>query len=239
MGPPPRRSGASPAAKAAAQYLQKGLNSLSSTIFGRQSKNWARRLGLSSVLLSGLLYGAAILANPGAPLPANGLEGKFRLISLERHTVFSRRFASNKTFSVLKALTTKKRRRGSKESLLPDLDPSKLGLLAPSGSTNNALMDLNNNMNILYQQPQLIPIIEHLIQQEQQQQQQNSQFSQRRSLSSSPIEIESLVDDDQERASRQETPSQYYTIQAIPKFISELSRGEQDRLRKQVPTRRR
>lgn len=75
MAPPPRRNGASPAARLAAQYFQKGLNNLSSNIFGRQSKGWARRLGLSSVLLSGLLYGAAILANPGAPLPTNGFEG--------------------------------------------------------------------------------------------------------------------------------------------------------------------
>lgn len=77
MAPPPRRTGPSPAAKLAAQYFQKGLNNLSSNIFGRQSKNWARKLGLSSVLLSGLLYGAAILANPGAPLPTNGFEGEY------------------------------------------------------------------------------------------------------------------------------------------------------------------
>lgn len=81
MAPPPRRSSASPATKMAVQYLQKGLTNLSSNIFSRQSKNWARRLGLSSVLLSSLLYGAAILANPGAPLPTSGLQGKFHKIT--------------------------------------------------------------------------------------------------------------------------------------------------------------
>lgn len=77
MTPPPRRASSSPVASVAVQYLQKGLKSLSSTIFSRQNKNWARRLGLSSVFLSGLLYGASVLANPGAPMPTNGLEGKF------------------------------------------------------------------------------------------------------------------------------------------------------------------
>lgn len=194
MGPPPRRSGpASPAAKVMAQYLQKGVNSLSSTIFGRQSKTWARRLGLSSVLLSGLLYGAAVLANPGAPLPTNGLQ-------------------------VLQAISkgTKKRRGGGfagttglaggdGETLLTSGTFDAATSSGPGGDidriTNAALLD--NNVNILYQQqPHLISIIEQLIQQEaqqqhqqlllqQRQQPQSSLFSQR-SLTTSPIEILSV-----------------------------------------------
>lgn len=143
-------------------------------------------------------------------------------------------FPLTKQLSVLQALTTKKRRLGSKENLLPAIDSSKFAIPAMSGSSNAALMDLNNNMNILYQQPQLIPLLEQIIQQEQQ----NSLFSQRSGSSSSPIEIESL-DNIQDRAARRDNPSQYYTIQAIPKFISELSRGERDRSNKQILTRRR
>lgn len=201
MAPPPRRSGgASPAAKAVAQYLQKGVTNLSSTIFGRQSKTWARRLGLSSVLLSGLLYGAAVLANPGAPLPTNGLE-------------------------VLQALSkgTKKRRGFTSLPLSGNnMLTSATQTSAPAGDidriTNAALLD--HNVNILYQQqPHLIPIIEHLIHQEQLQQQQNSLFSQR-SLNVSPIEIMNVQDSDSganQESSRRAGPSQaIYTLQALP-----------------------
>lgn len=71
---------------------------------------------------------------------------------------------------------------------------------------------MDNNVNILYQQPQLIPILEHLIQQEQLQQQQNSLFSQR-SYGASPIEIENIEPD---QIARRAGTSQYYTLQAMP-----------------------
>lgn len=77
----------------------------------------------------------------------------------------------------------------------------------------------SQNVNILYQQPQLIPIIEHLIQQEQQKQQQQQQlgstFSQR-SFGPSPIEIETI--EQPERESRRDSSSQIFTVQAIPEF---------------------
>lgn len=78
------------------------------------------------------------------------------------------------------------------------------------GPLNAALLD--NNVNILYQQPQLIPILEHLIQQEQLQQQQNSLFSQR-SYGASPIEIENIEPD---QMARRASTSQFYTLQAMP-----------------------
>lgn len=78
------------------------------------------------------------------------------------------------------------------------------------------------NVNILYQQPQLIPIIEQLIQQEQQkQQQQSSGFSQRSFSSNNPIEIETFESSaGVNRASRVESPSQIYTIQAMPRVAN-------------------
>lgn len=51
------------------------------------------------------------------------------------------------------------------------------GALTNPGPINSALLD-NNVINILFQQPELIPIIEHLIQQEQEQRHQQ-QISQR------------------------------------------------------------
>lgn len=115
---------------------------------------------------------------------------------------------------VLQALTKNKRRRGSKESLFPPVgDPSKLAQYPLPGQLNAALLD-NNNINFLYQQPQFIPIIEHLIQQEQQQQ--SSLFSQR-SFDASPMEIESF---DSDKASRRVSPSQFYTLQALPKGLT-------------------
>ena len=220
MGPtePLRRGSsaiASPAAKAMAHYLQKGVTSLSSTIFSRQSKTWARRLGLSSVLLSGLLYGAAVLANPTGPLPTNGME-------------------------VLQAISKgTKKRLGSGPSLAAPVDEASESLLlnavaaaaTPQGAnaqgdidriTNTAAL-LDNNVNLLYQQqPHLMGIIEQLIQQEQlqqqqQQRQQNSLFSQR-SLNVSPIEIENVEDTyETQPATRRQTtqPSQQSTLFTI------------------------
>lgn len=195
MDPPPRRVGQSPATKMAVQYFQKGLNTLSTNIFSRQNKNLARRLGLGS-LLFGLLYGAAVLSSPGLPLPASGLE-------------------------LFQMLTKNKRRRGSSASLLPPVgDANKqqqhqqFAIPAmPLGNINPAFLD-NNMLNLLYQQPQLIPVLEQILKQEQQshqQQQQNTLFSQRSGPAS--IEIENF---DQDQASRRNTPSQIYTISALP-----------------------
>jgi len=104
--------------------------------------------------------------------------------------------------------------------LLPPVgDVSKSSVSDP---INSAFLD-NNNVNFLYQQPHLIPIIEQLIQQEQQRQQQSSLFSQR-SFGPNSIEIESF---DPSQVARRVSPSQYYTIQAIPKYdsLSDLQNG--------------
>lgn len=91
-------------------------------------------------------------------------------------------------------------------------------------SPDNILGSDSQNVNILYQQPQLIPIIEQLIQQEQQKQQQqqaSSSFSQRSFSSNSPIEIETLDSSPSlNRVSRLEGPSQFYTIQAMPRVAN-------------------
>lgn len=115
---------------------------------------------------------------------------------------------------VLQALTKNKRRRGARESLIPPLSDSnginKFVTPITGGPLNAALLD--SNVNILYQQPQLIPILEHLIQQEQLQHQQNSLFSQR-SYGASPIEIENIEPD---QMARRTSTSQFYTLQAMP-----------------------
>lgn len=114
---------------------------------------------------------------------------------------------------VLQALTNKRRRKSKESVLIPPVDDAnRFTSLADLGATglqnmNQALLD-NNIVNILYQQPQLIPIIEQLIQQEQQQNSaaslafsnaaniaSGSHLTQRSSipinLSDNPIEIES------------------------------------------------
>lgn len=146
MGPPPRRSSVlSPSAKAAVKYLQKSLNNLPANIFSRANKSWARRFGLGSVLLSGLIYSAAVLANPGAPLPTTGLE-------------------------VLQALARNKRRRGIHDDKLSLIDnvamvdkhlalPFDISRIGPA--------------NLLTEQ-QLLPILEEIIETERQKQLQSS-----------------------------------------------------------------